>query len=38
MKPPSPPEPSSGPAVRFSDQVSRRRLRSQKMQARVSGG
>ena len=29
---------SSGPAALFSDQASRRRLRSQKMQARVSGG
>jgi len=35
----SPPEPSSsGPARPRSDQLSRRRLRSQKMQARVSGG
>jgi hypothetical protein len=32
------PESSSGPPAAFSDQAARWRLRSQKMQARVSGG
>jgi hypothetical protein len=32
------PESSSDPGAAFSDQAARRRLRSQNMQARVSGG